>query len=85
MKTKRTYFTTIRLNDGKYVDVIYESTSRRGTEPHWMDLSFALDKLGNDVDWNDKYMRDTATFSYILNDKNMEEQCFGEHVVFDLR
>lgn len=82
-KTKRTYFMTMKLKTGEFVDIVYESASRKGTEPHDIDLYFATKDLG--VDWNYKFNHDTATFSYILNKKNEYEQCFGDHRIIDRR
>lgn len=80
---KRAYFMTMKLKSGEFVDVVYKSASRKGTFPHWQDLYDAANDV--DVDWGYEYNNDTATFSYILNEKNKDEQCFGEHRIIDLR
>lgn len=80
---KKAYFMTMKLMTGEFVDVIYESASRKGTDPHYWDMFFAAKDV--DIDWKYKFNHDTATFSYILNKKNKDEQCFGEHRVIDLR
>lgn len=80
---KRAYFMTMKLKSGEFVNVIYESASRKGTFPHDQDQYFATRDL--DVDWTYKFNYDTATFSYILNDKNKYEQCFEDYRVIDTR
>ncbi len=80
---KRAYFRDMKLTSGEFVTVVYESASRKGTEPHWWDMYWATYDL--DVDWDYERDKDTADFSFILNEKNRDEQCFGDHRIIDLR
>lgn len=81
MKMK-TYFMTMKLKSGEFVGVVYKTPSRKGTNPHLLDLYFAASDIG--VDWDYPYNKDTATFAHIMNAKNKEEQCFGDNRVIEL-
>ena len=80
---KRKYFFQAKLSTGEYVDLIYESSSRRGTFPHKEDFWEATRGKVELADGELK--KDFTLFSYILNEKNKDEQCFGENRIIDLR
>lgn len=81
--TKKTYFYTTQLKSGEWVNLIYESASRKGTAPHTMDLyAVAHDKVELAGLYSEEDMKLNA---YILNDRNKYEQCFEDYRTIDLR
>lgn len=81
---KRVYFHTVKLRNGEYVNVVYESEHRKNTRNHWFDYYYAV--LGKaDVDWAYKYNKNTAEWSFVLNEKNKEEMCFDDYRAIDVR
>ena len=84
---KKTYFMDLKLKSGEWVTVLYESASRKGTFPHEQDVHNAL--WSNDIEYDSEYLnmafRNMSAWTYILNEKNKDEQCFGDHRIIDLR
>lgn len=78
---KKAYFCTVQLATGEWVELIYESGSRKGTSPHYFDLYFSIP---SDLKLK-SYSIDTTTDCFLLNKKNKDEQCFGDHRIIDLR
>lgn len=81
----RTYFYDAVLTDGEYVTLVYTSNSRKGTFPHWCDMTEASQKHGMKVVRNKCTVEDMTLFAHILNEKNAEDQCFGDRRVVDIR
>ena len=82
---KRAYFITIRLDSGEWVDLVYESSHRKGTGRHYDDLYYSARKAGVGSAVLQYSVSDLAVFSYILNEKNKHDQCFDDYRVVDLR
>lgn len=80
---KKTYFFQGKLASGEYVNLIYESASRKGTFPHTQDLWEAT--LGKVELAAGEINKDTSLFSYLLNDRNKYDQCFEDYRTVDLR
>lgn len=84
---KRTYFMDIKLKTGEWVTILYESASRKGTFPHSSDMWNALWR--NDVEYDVECIRsadrNATNWTYILNEKNKDEQLYGRLPVMDLR
>ena len=76
---KRAYFIDTELPTGEWVTVIYESESKKGTFNNWCDLYFTAQEKGLQID-----DRDTCN-AYLMNEKNMREQCFGYLGIIDIR
>lgn len=83
----RTYFySTLELDTGEWVELVYESSHRKGTQPHDWDLVDAIIRSGITPKHRSPIKVDTSLNAYILNNKNKDEQAFGEyHRVIDLR
>lgn len=79
----KTYFCTIMLPSGEWVDVVYESNHRKGSLAHNLDIADAALSKGINIY---KCKCNTAQDAYIMNKKNKDEQCFGEmNRVIDFR
>lgn len=74
---KRTYFYWAKLETGEYVNLIYESSYRKGTWLHENDLFMAVFYKG--IKLADRDQRDIRNFIFLLNDKNKDEQCFDDY------
>lgn len=81
---KKVYFFQTRLATGEYVDVVYESASRKGTFPHWMDMFHACESNGIEL-YDGEYQKDMTLFAYIMNTKNKVDQGYGDHRIIDVR
>lgn len=79
----KAYFFQGRLATGEYVNLIYESSSRRGTFPHTQDLWEQT--LGKVELADGELNKDTTLFAYLLNDRNKYEQCFDDYRTIDIR
>ena len=78
----KTYFCTIQLETDEWVDIIYTSDSKRGSFRHNLDIADATHKQGIDIY---KCYCNTKQNAYVMNKKNMDEQCFGDLRVVDCR
>lgn len=84
MMKKKTYFFQTKLSSGEYVNIIYNSEHRRGTLPHSHDIYFAT--KNNNIELAvEEYKKDSTLFAHILNEQNMDEQCFDDYRTIDCR
>lgn len=93
MKT-RSYFIDVRLEGGEWVTLVYDSSSRKGTQPHRDDFYLAMSRSGHDLQIDNEFYENFLhgtfyghldEFAYILNDKNKVEEEFGMNRIIDLR
>lgn len=84
---KRTYFMDLYLTTGEFVTVVYESAKRKNTWGHFLDMYYEAihNEALKDVDWTNGWNKNTTDCAYILNNKNKEDQCFGDYKIIDLR
>lgn len=95
MKKERTYFAQVLLKDGRYVCIVFTSEDRRGTHGNQLDLlmkangkadintaHYIRKKFYRGTYYNEIYMHDNI---YPMDKKNMEEECFNDYEVIDLR
>lgn len=79
---KKTYFMDVKLTNGEWVTLVYESDSRKGTTSHTIDFwNATYDKVSVDYIENSVSTKN----AFIMNKKNKYEQLFGELKVIDLR
>lgn len=79
----RTYFKDMKLKDGTFATIVYESDHRKGTTGHVLDLIEAVEGKA-DIDWDFTYNRDT-NLSRITNRNNNKAEDFGSLELIDTR
>jgi hypothetical protein len=76
MTKEKTYFLIVVDAPNHMTYYLYNSTSRKGTQPNATDCYFAIQKkTGKSLNMNKVYSEYNV---YLDTAKNREEQCFGE-------
>ena len=82
MDTKSYFFQT-RLATGEYVNLMYSSAHRKGTNDHLADLQNAIDRNNIKIAHNEihkgKNWRDTFVFIHLANRKNLSDMCADDY------
>ena len=100
----KSYFLDVKLKDGRYVTLVYNSGHAKNALDHSIELQHQIEQyekkhrvavdIDRDAYWTSngryrgrkRYRNTMMEYCYIMNKKNMDEQCFGEdHEVIDLR
>lgn len=92
---ERTYFAQVLLVDGRYVNLIFTSSCRKGSSGNQEDLlsqslhivSIERRPYTRRVNYRGRryYVLDMSDVIHPLNRKNMEDWCFEEYETIDLR
>ena len=87
---KKDYCFNAKLDaTGEYVNILYRSSHRHGTESNLSDLMDALRKnsitvSGGSIFYGKLWKRNFYSI-YLLNKKNKENECFDDYRTIDLR
>lgn len=83
----KTYFYQAKLEDGRWVNVVYNSDGRKGTSQNHVDRYMSASKHGVRLASleNRATSKQKDEFTYLMNAKNKYEQCFDDYEVIDCR